>query len=26
MCMIIIQWASHLTTTCQPNRELGSSC
>jgi hypothetical protein len=23
MCMIIVQRASHLTTTCQPNRELG---
>jgi hypothetical protein len=25
MCMIIVQQASHLTTTCQPNRELGGS-
>jgi hypothetical protein len=25
MCMIIIQWASHLTTTRQPNRKLGLS-
>jgi hypothetical protein len=25
MCMIIIQWASRLTTKRQPNRELGGS-
>jgi hypothetical protein len=25
MCMIIVQQASHLTTTCQPNCELGGS-
>jgi hypothetical protein len=25
MCMIIVQRASHLTTTHQPNRELGGS-
>jgi hypothetical protein len=25
MCMIIVQWASHLTTTRQPNHELGGS-
>jgi hypothetical protein len=25
MCMIIVQWASHLTTTRQPNRKLGGS-
>ncbi len=26
VCMIIIQWASHLTTMHQPNHELGGSC
>jgi hypothetical protein len=25
-CMMIIQWASHLTTTRQPRFELGGSC
>jgi hypothetical protein len=25
MCMIITQWASHLTTTLQLNRKLGGS-
>jgi hypothetical protein len=26
MCMIIVQQASHLTTTRQPNCVLGGSC